>query len=50
MFPRLSKFTFLLASLALFAALAGCGGGEPEDDGQTIPPAPDCKTRPELCR
>jgi hypothetical protein len=38
-----------LATMALVALLAACGGGDPEEEQATASP-PDCKAKPELCR
>lgn len=52
----------VLAGLALLGALAGCGGGDPEDnplppdappaqsDGRKDNAPPQCDLRPEACR
>ncbi len=36
--------------LATCAALAGCGGGDPEDDPNVPTPGVNCPGQPEVCR
>lgn len=41
----------MAASLVLVLLLAGCGGGDPEDDQPTQPtPKVDCVANPALCK
>lgn len=46
---RLAQFLSLLL-LIVAAHLAGCGGGDPDDDPATPTPRVDCTAHPELCK
>lgn len=47
---RALSFALALLVLATCAALAGCGGGDPEDEHDAATPRVNCPQQPELCR
>lgn len=47
---RCLQLGLLLLACAIGNLIAGCGGGEAEDDGTATTDPVDCQQRPEACR